>query len=78
MKVLLFVLLLTGFCACQGSVEEPGPVSTVDSSVVDSPEDSISPLIYLDSQMHDSSFEVALDSSGPMVTAEDTSYGGRN
>jgi hypothetical protein len=74
MKLLLFVLLLTGFCACQSSSEEPGPVSTVDSSVVDPPDDTISPLLYLDSQMHDSSFDIALDSSGPMVTAEDTSY----
>lgn len=74
MKRLLFVFLLTSFYACQGSSEEPIPVSTVDSSVIDPPDDSISPLHYLDSQMHDSSFEVALDSSGPMVTAEDTSY----
>lgn len=72
MKLLLFALLLTGFCACQGSGEEPGPVSTVDSSVIDPPDDSVSPLHYLDSQTHNS--DIALDSSGPMVTAEDTSY----
>jgi hypothetical protein len=73
MKFFLAIFLIVGVYACGDDSGEAKPVSTVDSSVID-PGDSLSPMMYLDTQsVNDTSFDIALDSAGPMVTADDTS-----
>ena len=59
--------------ACSNENTTPEPVSTVDSNVAE-PHDSVLPELYIDNPTGDTSFTIALDSSGPVILPADTNY----
>jgi hypothetical protein len=72
MKRCLAALLLSAVLSCN-TKESGQDVSTVDSNVAGSP-DSVPGNLYLDSFGKDTSVRVAMDSAGPTISPQDTSY----
>ena len=73
MRIGAAILLLLCFVSCD-SPDEEGEVdlSTIDSNTVNN-EDTAPSILYLDNTRLDS-FPMALDSVGPTIQADDTSY----
>lgn len=73
MKIGTVILLVLCFLSCD-SPDEEGEVdlSTIDSNTVNN-EDTAPSILYLDNTGLDS-FPMAMDSVGPTIQADDTSY----
>ena len=73
MKKSSICFLLITLMACNSDSSDTVDFSTLDSNTVRQG-DSTPPILYLDSALSDTSFDVALDSTGPAINPEDTNY----
>jgi hypothetical protein len=72
-KVVASIWLLICCISCNTAEEEDAiNVSTIDSNTVNQA-DTAPPILYLDNTKLDS-FPMAMDSAGPLIQADDTSY----
>jgi hypothetical protein len=75
MRIWIGACVVLGLISCNeaSTVDNSGPVSTVDSNTA-LPTDSNLPILHIDSASADTSFSIAMDSVVPDILAEDTNY----